>query len=114
MDPGIGPRMGPRIGKVREIPHISHPSNWLSTGRRGGSLEKIDWVASLQTTRFCRRSLTPLALAKDSFGGADKRLPFFSPPTGEYKSCRSRKMLQNEYLVAIVAFDTAENEPSKV
>ena len=30
------------------------------------------------------------------------------------KSCRSRKTLQNDYLVAIVAVDTAENEPSKV
>ena len=32
----------------------------------------------------------------------------------ECKSCRSRKMLQNEPLVAIVAVDTAENEPLKV
>ena len=31
-----------------------------------------------------------------------------------WKSCRSRKMLQNEYLVAIVAVHTAENEPSTV
>ena len=31
---------------------------------------------------------------KDSFWRANKRLPFFRPPTGEYKSCRSRKMLQ--------------------
>ena len=31
-----------------------------------------------------------------------------------WKSCRSRKSLQNEYLVAIVAVDTAENEPFKV
>ena len=30
------------------------------------------------------------------------------------KSCRSRKTLQNDYLVAIVAVDTAENEPYKV
>ena len=30
------------------------------------------------------------------------------------KSCRSRKMLQNDPLVAIVAVDTAENEPLKV
>jgi len=32
----------------------------------------------------------------------------------ECKSCRSRKMLQNEPLVAIVTVDTAENEPLKV
>ena len=32
----------------------------------------------------------------------------------ECKSCRSRKTLQNEPLVAIVAVDTAENEPLKV
>ena len=30
------------------------------------------------------------------------------------KSCRPRKMLKNEYLVAKIGFDTAENEPSKV
>ena len=30
------------------------------------------------------------------------------------KSCRSRKMLQNEPLVAIVAVDAAENEPLKI
>ena len=30
------------------------------------------------------------------------------------KSCRSRKIQQNEYLVAIVAVDTAENGPPKV
>ena len=32
----------------------------------------------------------------------------------ECKSCRSRKSWKNEYLVAIVAVDTAENEPLKV
>ena len=32
----------------------------------------------------------------------------------DWKSCRSRKTLQNEYLVAKFCFDTAENEPSKV
>ena len=30
------------------------------------------------------------------------------------KSCGSRKIQQNEYLVAIVAVDTAENGPPKV
>ena len=30
------------------------------------------------------------------------------------KSCSSRKIIQDEYLVAIVAVDTAENEPLKV
>ena len=32
----------------------------------------------------------------------------------ECKSCRSKKILQNEPLVAIVAVHTAENEPLKV
>ena len=31
-----------------------------------------------------------------------------------WESCRSRKTWKNEYLVAIVAVDTAENEPLKV
>jgi hypothetical protein len=30
------------------------------------------------------------------------------------QSCRSRKTLQNEYLVAKIGVDTAENEPSQV
>ena len=30
------------------------------------------------------------------------------------QSCRSRKMLKNDYLLAKIGFDTAENEPSKV
>ena len=29
-------------------------------------------------------------------------------------SCRTRKMLSNEYLLVKFGFDTAENEPSKV
>ena len=32
----------------------------------------------------------------------------------DWKSCRSRKVLKNEYLVAKIGVDTAENEPSKV
>ena len=31
-----------------------------------------------------------------------------------HKSCRSRKNLQNEYLVAGIGFETAENEPSNL
>ena len=31
-----------------------------------------------------------------------------------HKSCRSRKMLQNEYLVAKIGFDDVDNEPLKV
>ena len=36
---------------------------------------------------------------------------FFSPDRGD---CRSRKMLQNEYLVAKIGFDDADNEPLQV
>ena len=32
----------------------------------------------------------------------------------ECQCCRSRKMLQNEYLVAKIGADVEENEPSKV
>ena len=32
----------------------------------------------------------------------------------ECRSCRSRKMLKNETLVAKIGFDTEENEPAKV
>ena len=31
-----------------------------------------------------------------------------------WQSCRSRKILKNDYLLAKIGFDTAENEPSKV
>ena len=39
---------------------------------------------------------------------------FFPQKTHMCKSCRSRGELSNEYLVAKVAFDTAENGPLKV
>ena len=32
----------------------------------------------------------------------------------DYRNCRSRKALSNEYLVAKIVLDTAENEPLKV
>ena len=32
----------------------------------------------------------------------------------ECQSCRSRKMLQNEYLIARIGADADENEPSKI
>ena len=32
----------------------------------------------------------------------------------ECQSCRSRKMLQNEYLIARIGADAEENEPSKI
>ena len=53
-------------------------------------------------------------LSKRFFWGEQQTLAVFFPPTGEYKSCRSRKMLKNEYLVARIGFDTEENEPSEV
>ena len=46
----------------------------------------------------------------------DENLLNFSGRRGEKesKSCVSRKMLQNASFLAIVAVDTAENEPSEV
>ena len=37
-----------------------------------------------------------------------------SSPAEVCRFCRSRKMLKNDYLVAKIGVDTAENEPSKV
>ena len=51
-------------------------------------------------------------LAKCSFFRAKKKcVHVFFARRGD---CRSRKMLQNASLLAIVAVDTAENEPSEV
>ena len=47
-------------------------------------------------------------LPKVFFWGKHKLVLFF-PPTGEYKSCRSRKMLKNAPTLAIWIVDTAEN-----
>ena len=46
----------------------------------------------------------------------DERLLKFCEWSGakEYQSDRSRQELSNEYLVAKIGFDTAENEPLKV
>ena len=43
-------------------------------------------------------------------------MPKFCDLSGakECKSCRSRRELSNEYLIAKIGFDTAENEPLKV
>ena len=38
----------------------------------------------------------------------------FASGTKVRKSCRSKKMLQNLYLIAKIGFDTAESEPSKI
>ena len=45
------------------------------------------------------------------FSGEEKCVHFFSPDRGD---CRSREMLKNEYFVAKIGFDTAENESSQV
>ena len=56
---------------------------------------------------FTQRS-TPNVLF---FQGKKKCVHFFSPDRGD---CRSRKMLQNEYLIAKFGFDTAQNESRQV
>ena len=43
-----------------------------------------------------------------------KEFHFDSKGAKECKSDRSRQELSNEYLVAKIGFDTAENEPSEV
>ena len=66
--------------------------------------------------RFCLAALAANAAAF----GRSLRWVFQGFPISEKKgakeckSCRSRKTLQNEYLVAIVATHIAENKPSKV
>ena len=52
-------------------------------------------------------------LSKRFFGGEQQTLAVFFPPTGEYKSCRSRKFLKNENKVAKIGVDAAESEPSE-
>ena len=53
-------------------------------------------------------------LSKRFFWGEQQTLAVFFPPTGEYTSCRYRKTLKNEYLVAKIGVDTAETEPRSV
>ena len=49
-----------------------------------------------------------------NFANFSKNLQFLTVERAKVcKACRSSKTLQNEPLVAIVAVDTAENEPSK-
>ena len=70
---------------------------------------------------FLQPWFCPAALAANAAAfGRSLRWVFQGFPTSEKKgakeckSCRSRKTLQNEYLVAKIGVDTAENEPSKV
>ena len=45
------------------------------------------------------------------FSGEEKCSHFFSPDRGD---CKSRKILKNDYLVAKIGVDTAENELPKI
>ena len=62
-----------------------------------------------------KRGLFIVCLFRGFLGGFSRFFSIRSPKGAKVcKSCRSRKTLKNEYLVAKFGFDTAENEPSRV
>ena len=70
---------------------------------------RFTFLCTAQTSKFQENFFKKVKKFDDFF------LNFLGLSGGkECKSCRSRKMLQNEYLVAIVAVHTAENEPLKI
>ena len=71
-------------------------------------------IKKLLLTRW-GRSTTNITTSSFGTEGLNIFLKFWDlSGAKECKFCRSRKMQQNELLVAIVAVDTAENEPLKV
>ena len=73
----------------------------------GAKFDEI--VEKFKNTDFCRNS-NKNAKKFDEFL---RRFRIWSGAK-DCKSCRSRKTLKNEYLLAKIGVDTAENEPSKV
>ena len=63
---------------------------------------------------FCLTTYV-FAFRRDFLGGFSRVFSTWDSKGAKVcRSCRSRKMLQNEYLVAKIGFDTAENRPFKV
>ena len=66
--------------------------------------------------RFDEAAFVSFSIFRWDFLGGFSRVfsTWDSKGAKDCKSCRSRKMLSNEYLVAKFGFDTEENEPLKV
>ena len=68
-------------------------------------LQKFEQTCEKCLTNFCKDF---------EFGAVRRCVTWDSKGAKVCKSCRSRKMLKNAYLVAKIGFDTEENERSKV
>jgi hypothetical protein len=89
---------------------VGHGWSAVSHGWSGGLQDHATFVPRRE--QMLQSALTHASLTcQKIFFGETKHALLFFPPTGEYKSCSSRKMLKNEPTLAIVAVDTAENEP---
>ena len=77
---------------------------------------KFDALSAKNLCENCKISVILLEIHENVTKICDENLLNCRGRRGakEYKSCRSRQELSNEYLLAKIGFDTAENEPSKV
>ena len=85
-------------------------------GRNLWNSDKIWCIFSKNRRENCKISVILLEIHENVTKICDENLLNCWGRRGakEYKSCRSRQELSNEYLLAKIGFDTAENEPSKV
>ena len=85
-------------------------------GRNLWNSDKIWCIFSKNRRENCKISVILLEIHENVTKICDENLLNCWGRRGakEYKSCRSRQELSNEYLLAKIGFDTAEHEPCKV
>ena len=107
---------GKRIGHISLRKTAARANRWTAVDSKGSNSD----LRALSTIRVSTVTL-PCDRIFAKFWQTSEKVrryfsEFFSISIGakDWKSCRSQKMLQNEYLAAEIGIDTAENEPFKV
>ena len=99
----------PDIGRTRFAPARRAATAYAACTEKTGTEKRLLMLVDPKLNRFCRNS-------RKNAKKFDEFLLNFLNLRGakECKSCRSRKMLKNEYLVAKIGVDVADNGPSKL
>ena len=91
---------------LSEMLHLEKSQHFLD------NLAKFRQILTGIDAKFVENSSKILVYAENQ--NLAKNLKKFDRGAKECQSCRSRKMLQNEYLIARIGADAEENEPSKI
>ena len=103
----------PNAAEILKPEEFSTFSKIFDNTSRNSDKFSAEWVSIQGNLRW---KIDPLVLYKEKNAKKfDEFLPRFSVSSGAkvWQSCRSRKMLKNDYLLAKIGVDTAENEPRK-